>query len=351
MQNSHTLLKSHQLNATLTLKNKIVMAPMTRNVANDDLSPTNAMTEYYARRADAGLIITEGTIISPGARGYSNVPGIFTEQQINNWRLVTKAVHKNNGLIFLQIWHVGRVSHPTFLNGELPISASATTMTSRINRSEGLYHGASRAASLDEISGIIASYAQAAKNARAAGFDGVEIHGANGYLIDQFLHHHTNHRTDAYGETPENMARFALEVVQACGNAIGFDRVGLRISPGGYLHEIIGDTRDSLVFQYLLQQLNQLAIAYVHTGNFDDNTRFAELDHMTMTQFIRHHYQGTVIASGSYTPDTAEQGVEKGQFDLVAIGRPFIANPDLISRLQTGAIIKPYDAAMLTVLH
>lgn len=227
------------------------MAPMRRNVVHDDLAPSKAMAKYYGRRSDAGLIITEGTIIREDSRAYTNVPGIYTQDQIDGWKRATETVHEHEGKIFLQIWHVGRVSHPHFLNDELPIRPSETMMSSRVYRSEGLTHGKSRALTIDEIKGLIESYSIAAKNALNAGFDGVEIHGANGYLIDQFLHHHTNHRTDEYGSTPENMARFALEVTKACGSTIGFGKVGLRLSPGGYLNEIIGDKKDAKVFEFL----------------------------------------------------------------------------------------------------
>lgn len=340
------LLNKYKLNKIFTLKNKIIMAPMTRAKATDDLVPTDAMAEYYARRADAGLIITEGTVISPDGLGYKNVPGIFSDMQIKHWRKVTDRVHQQNGLIFSQIWHVGRVSHPNFLQGKLPISASETMMTGRLSRSD-LIHGKSRAATLPEIKELISLYARAAENAIKAGFDGVEIHAANGYLIDQFLHHHTNQRQDEYGGSPENMARFALEIVHVCGQAIGYERLGIRLSPGGYLNEIIGNSRDALVFQYLLEQLNKIPMAYVHTGNFDDAKKFKELNDMTMSEFLRKHYQGNLIASGSYTFHSAENGIKNNLFDLVAIGRPFIANPDLIKRFEMGKNLVPYDSSML----
>jgi N-ethylmaleimide reductase len=349
--NFDLLLSPFQLNKEIRLKNRIVMAPMTRNMANDDLSPTSLMKDYYTRRADAGLIITEGTIIRADAKGYSNVPGIFTNEHIDGWRQVTDSVHADSGHIFLQIWHLGRVSHPHFLNGQLPISASETIMTGRVNRAEGLNYGASRAATLNEIKDIIDSYAIAAKNAIEAGFDGVEIHGANGYLIDQFLHYYTNHRTDAYGGTPENMARFALDVVKACGEAIGYERVGIRLSPGAYLNEIIGDNRDALVFKYLLEQLNNIAIAYVHTGNFNDKALFAELNNQTMTSFIHSHYKGTLIACGSYDFAEGQDKIENNEFDLLGIGRPFIANPDLIHKLHNNEMIRSYGGEMLQSLY
>lgn len=344
------LLENYQLNAHLNLKNRIVMAPMTRNMADNDFVPIDDMAEYYARRADAGLIITEGTIIEPNARGYSNTPGIYTAKQIDGWKKVVDAVHAQNGLIFLQLWHVGRVSHPAFLNGNLPISASVTSMTGILPRSH-LPLGNSRAACVNEINEMVNSFAQAAENAIQAGFDGVEIHGANGYLIDQFLHYHTNQRDDVYGGCPENMARFPLEIVVACGEAIGFERVGLRISPGTYFNEIVGDERDSLVFKCLLERLNNLKIAYVHTGNDNDSVRFKELNNMTMTSFIRSHYEGNLIACGGYSFETAMQGITSNTFDLVAMGKPFIANPDLIRKAHVKAQLTAYHVNMLNTLY
>ena len=348
---SNLLLTEYKLNKFLTLKNRIIMAPMTRAKATNDLVPTEEMAEYYARRADAGLIVTEGTVIGPDALGHKNVPGIFTDEQIKHWRRVTDKVHQQQGLIFLQIWHVGRVSHPNFLNGKLPISPSETMMTSRISRSPGLTYGKSRAATLTEINELVMNYAKAAENAIKAGFDGVEIHGANGYLIDQFLHYHTNQRTDEYGGNPENMARFALDVVHACGQAIGYERVGLRLSPGGYLHEIVGDARDALVFQYLLEQLNKTQIAYLHTGNFNDTSIFNELNNLSMSDFMRKHYRGHLVACGSYTLESALAGIQNNLFDLVALGRPFIANPDLINKILFNKPLVQYDVSMLNTLN
>lgn len=341
----------YKLNPFISLKNKLVMAPMTRAKATDNLIPTEAMAAYYVRRAGAGLIVTEGTVISADALGHKNVPGIFNQEQIHHWRRVTDDVHRHQGLMFMQLWHVGRVSHPSFLSGCLPISASATTMTSKIVRSEGLHYGTSRAATTDEIYNLVRDYGLAAHNAREAGCDGVEIHGANGYLIDQFLHYCTNQRDDEYGGSVDNRARFALEVVHVCGQAIGYERVGLRLSPGAYLNEMVGDHRDALVFQYLLEQLNDLPIAYVHTGNFNDETRFAELNGMTMTKFIRQHYRGTVIACGGYSYERSLDGLSNKEFDLVAMGRPFIANPDLVECLRENKPLRQYDVSMLNQLY
>ena len=347
---NHELFEPYPLNRLLHLKNKIVMAPMTRAKASADFVPTPEMADYYARRADAGLIITEGTVINAEALGCRYVPGIFNENQITHWKKVTEKVHQNKGLIFLQIWHVGRVSHPDFLGGKLPMGPSASTLTGAVYRSPGLTYGPSRAATLAEIQQLIDAYAAAARNAVKAGFDGVEIHGANGYLVDQFLHHHTNQREDDYGGNVENMARFALDVVKACGEIIGYERVGIRLSPGAYLNQIVGDPRDAAVFQSLFGSLNQYPIAYVHVGNFDDTKTFAELNQMTMSAFIRSHYRNTLIGCGGYTVETAVQSIQNKTFDLISFGRPFIANPNLIHVLRNQGELQPYDNQMLDIL-
>lgn len=349
--NSSILFSEFRLNPLLTLKNRIIMAPMTRVKASVDFVPTSAMAEYYARRAEAGLIITEGTIIAKHGRGHDYVPGIFNPAQIRGWQQVTAAVHAREGLIFSQLWHVGRVSHPYFLDGELPISASESIMSGPINRAHELSFGKSRAAAIPEIQTIINYYREAAQNARAAGFDGIEIHGANGYLIDQFLHYDTNKRNDIYGGSPENMTRLCIEIVKACGAEIGYERVGLRISPAAYLNQITGDLRDKFVFINLLDQLNSLSIAYVHTGNFNDAQTHPELDNLNMTDFIRANYKGNLIACGSYSVDQAATNIAQHKFDLIALGRPFIANPDLIQRLKTNETLKNYDVSMLNELY
>ncbi len=251
----------------------------------------------------------------------------------------------------MQIWHVGRVSHPVFLDGALPLSASVTQMQARVRRSAGLNYGKSREATLADIERLLQNFADAAGRAIAAGFDGVEIHAANGYLIDQFLHYHTNLRQDAYGKDPQGMSRFALQVVTACGERVGYDRVGIRLSPGAYLHEMQGDTRDAAVFAYFLSELASLNLAYVHTGNFDDSVQFTELGEKTMTQFIREHYQGQVIASGGYDLARAAQGISANQFDLVSMGKPFIANPDLVHKLKHDHELTAYDSSMLETLN
>ena len=252
--------------------------------------------------------------------------------------------------MFLQLWHVGRVSHPDFLNGELPLSASATQMNGKMPRDPERHYGWSRAMSLDDIKQVIDDYATAASNAIKAGFDGVEIHGANGYLVDQFLHHHTNHRDDEYGGDTQRMTRFAIEVTQAVGETVGYDRTAIRLSPAAYINDMKEDPRDTAVQSHLLEQLNDLPIAYIHTGTFDDSVCYESLDGLSMTAFLRQYYQGNLIGCGSYSLESGKTAIEAKQFDLLAIGRPFIANPDLVVRYTSQHDLVTYDAAMLGTL-
>ena len=343
------LLSPIKLSDEITLKNRVVMAPMTRRFADNLGCPSPKAAGYYSKRSEAGLIVTEGTLISDDAIGYGNIPGIYSPQQISAWKDITQAVHNQDGKLFLQLWHCGRVSHPDYHKGKAPISASATQMKSKLGNS-GYDVGLSRAATLEEIDALIKDYGKAASNALAAGFDGVEIHGANGYLIDQFNHYCTNHRDDRYGGSPENMARFCLEVVKECGRQIGLGRVGLRISPAGHMSEITAHDDDKKVFIYLLEQLNSIPVCYVHTGNFDDSKKFPELENATMTNFIRRHYRSNVIASGGYQLKEANEFVNGGANNLVAFGRPFIANPDLIQLIKSNSSWKQYDPEMLKAL-
>jgi 2,4-dienoyl-CoA reductase-like NADH-dependent reductase (Old Yellow Enzyme family) len=346
------LFTSYQLNDTLTLQNRIVMAPLTRCKADNDLVPTPEIAAYYARRAEAGLIISEATIIRPDGQGYPNTPGIFNAAQITGWQQVTEQVHQNNGKLFLQLWHVGRVSHPVYLKGQLPIAPSAVPLKGVLRRSPspGLEYGVPRALGITEIPTVVQAYAQAASNAIKAGCDGVEIHGANGYLIDQFLHCHTNQRTDDYGGSPEKNVRFALEVLDAVIAQVGRDRVGLRLSPGIHVHIEEGYPQDVATFHYLLPEVDKRQIAYVHTGIFDDNTLFDYLGG-TATAFLRRHYKGTVIACGGYTPEKSRQALTQKKCNLVAIGRPFIANHNYVSKVKHGEPLKNFDDSLLATLY
>lgn len=343
------LLSPYKVSNKLELKNRVIMAPMTRRKAINNHTPNEIMVDYYAKRAGAGLIVTEGTLITQDAVGYGNIPGIFTNEHIRIWQKVTDAVHKKNGVIFLQLWHCGRVSHPVFHNGRLPISASATTANVALGSSDYMSSMA-RAATKSEIDSLVNDYATAALNAMKANFDGVEIHGANGYLVDQFLHYCSNQREDEYGTTAQNMSRFCLQIINACGQSIGLERVGLRLSPGGHMGSIITETRDQFVFSYLLNELNKIPIAYVHAGIFDDTMLFSGLGNKTTTAFLRENYLNTLIASGGYDFTSAEKGIQQGSFNLIALGRPFIANPDLIYRLKENKSLSPYNQKMLDVI-
>lgn len=342
------LFETYQLNETITLNNRILMAPLTRCMADAELVPTAEMVAYYARRADAGLIITEATIIRPDGQGYPNTPGIFTQSQIAGWRKVTDAVHAKGGKIFVQLWHTGRVAHPHFFGGGDVLAPSAQKIEGSVPRMRELTYVTPKPATLEDIQGLVRDYAKAAENAIEAGFDGVEIHGANGYLIDAFLHHDSNRRTDEYGGTPEKMSRFALEVVDAIIARIGKDRTGLRLSPGAYFN-MTTDSRDRAVFDYLLPELETRDIAFVHIGIFDDSMEFDYLGGRA-SSYVRAHYGKTLVGVGSYSAETASEAIAADKFDLIAIGRPFIANPDYIARVRDGLELVPYSDEMLATL-
>ncbi|MFT6987379.1 MAG: N-ethylmaleimide reductase, partial [Psychromonas sp.] len=263
------LFQPFALNKTINLNNRILMAPLTRCMADSELVPTQAMADYYSRRAEAGLIISEAVIIRPDGQGYPNTPGLFTTAQIEGWLKVTNAVHSNGGKIFAQLWHTGRVAHPHFFGDGDVIAPSALAVSGSVPRMRELTYQVPKAVTAQDIEQLVNDYAQAAANALAAGFDGVEIHGANGYLIDQFLHYDSNQRNDQYGNTPENMSRFALTVVDAVSARIGSQRTAIRVSPAAYFN-IKPDNRDRAVFDYLLNQLEKRDLAFLHIGIFDD---------------------------------------------------------------------------------
>lgn len=342
------LFESYKLNDAITLNNRILMAPLTRCMADAELVPTEDMVAYYARRAEAGLIITEATIIRPDGQGYPNTPGIFTQAQIAGWRKVTDAVHVNGGKIFVQLWHTGRVAHPHFFGGGDVLAPSAQKIEGSVPRMRELTYVTPKPATLEDIQGLVRDYAKAAENAMEAGFDGVEIHGANGYLIDAFLHHDSNRRTDEYGGSPANMARFALEVVDAVIARIGKDRTGLRLSPGAYFN-MATDSRDRAVFDYLLPELEKRDIAFVHIGIFDDSMEFDYLGGRA-SSYVRAHYGKTLVGVGSYSAQSASEAIAADKFDLIAIGRPFIANPDYVARVRASEELAPYSDEMLATL-
>jgi 2,4-dienoyl-CoA reductase-like NADH-dependent reductase (Old Yellow Enzyme family) len=342
------LLESFSLSPSITLKNRIIMAPLTRCFADNDLAPTDLVADYYARRADTGLIISEATIVTPEGQGYPNTPGIFSQKQIAKWKDVTDRVHQNGGKIFCQLWHVGRVSHPTYLEGKDPVAPSAVTLTGRVPRTEFEY-GTPRALEISEVYEIIEEFKQAALNAIQAGFDGVEIHGANGYLLDQFIHQHTNIRTDEFGGSLEARAKFTLDIVDQVIEAVGADKVGIRLSPGVYISQ--EHTKgDEETYAHILEKLNEKKIAYVHTGIFNDSTSFEYLGGSS-TSFLRKHFKGNVIASGSYNANSAADAIDNNKFDLIAIGRPLIANHDYVEKLTKSIELTEYNDSMLGELY
>jgi N-ethylmaleimide reductase len=322
----------------LHLKNRIVMAPMTRSRSDDAGVPPHYAADYYSQRADAGLIITEATNISGEARGYPRTPGIWTDAQIVAWSRVTGAVHRRDGKIFLQLWHTGRISHPDMHDGALPVAPSAIRPHGQIRVHEGMKDFVTpRALEISEIPRIVDDYRYAAVNAKLAGFDGVEIHSANNYLLEQFIRDSTNHRTDEYGGSIENRLRFPLEVVKAVIEVWGSDRVGIRISPATTTPgETPLDSETMATFGAYLSALSELGLLYVHDiEGVTQISREAEGD--VSFRALRESFSGAYIANNQYTLDLAEKTLAAGDADLFSIGRPFIANPDLVERLRVGA--------------
>jgi N-ethylmaleimide reductase len=331
----------------LLLRNRVVMAPLTRRRATDEHVPTDIMRIYYGQRASAGLIIAEATNISLQAVGYMNSPGIFTDEQTEAWKPITAEVRKNGGLIFLQLWHVGRVSHPLLQpNQQLPVSASAMKASGMINTPQGQKEMVvPRALEEAEIAGIINDYADAAKRAVAAGFDGVEIHGANGYLPDQFLHDGSNNRTDRYGGSIEKRCRFVLEVTEACCKAIGSDRTGIRLSPSGIVKDMF-DSDPAALYEHLITQLNRFNLAYLHLmepyAALDPPEKFTH--YITpVTPWFRKFFKGQVITNVGFDFDTGNMIIQQGHADMVAFGKLFISNPDLVERFTHGASLSYWD--------
>ncbi len=311
------------------LPNRIVMAPLTRSRAGAERIPNALMAEYYAQRATAGLIISEATSVDPMGVGYADTPGIWSQEQVEGWKLVTKAVHDAGGRILLQLWHVGRISDPVFLNGALPVAPSAIAPAGRVRlvRPERNYV-TPRALELREIPRIIESYRKGAENARAAGFDGVEIHGANGYLLDQFLQDKTNHRTDEYGGPIENRARLLLEATDAAISVWGADRVGVHLAPRGDASDM-GDSNPRATFTYVARELGKRRIAFICARESLGADRLGpELKAASGVAFI---------ANEKFTKETANQLLAAGEADAVAFGVPFLANPDLPHRFAIGA--------------
>lgn len=329
------LLEPYEL-GPLTLKNRVVMAPMTRSRAFERV-PGELHATYYAQRAGAGLIITEGTQVSELGAGYPFTPGIHTDAQVAGWRTVTDAVHAAGGHVFAQLWHVGRMSHPS-VHGQAPVAPSAIAPGEDIFTTEGMQPiPTPRELGVAEIAGVVEEFRHAAHQAKAAGFDGVEVHGANGYLIDQFLQTGSNQRTDEYGGSVANRVRFMLEVVEAVTDVWGPERVGIRLSPGGAFSGM-SDDDPADTFGYAIKSLDAYDLAYLHVVETSQTLPPVGLDHVGgPTALARSAFTGTIISAGEYQRDSAEAAVAEGRTDLVAFARPFIANPDLPERFRVDA--------------
>jgi N-ethylmaleimide reductase len=322
-----------------TLKNRIVMAPMTRSRAINNI-PNSLIAEFYSQRASAGLLITEGTSPSPNGLGYARIPGIFNAEQVNGWKLVTKAVHDKGGKIFIQLMHTGRVGHELNLpTGAKVIAPSAVKAAGQMwTDSQGMKdHPVPHALSAEELQATKAEYVQASKNAIQAGFDGVELHGANGYLLEQFISPISNQRTDNYGGSIENRSRFVLEVAQEVANAIGKDKTAIRLSPYGVFNDMPHYDEVDATYTYLAEQLNKIGIAYIHL--VDHSSQGAPEVPVKIKQMFRERFKNTLILSGGYSADRAEADLEAGAADLIAFGKPFISNPDLVERFKNGQAI------------
>jgi N-ethylmaleimide reductase len=343
MSKSSKLLEPFKL-GPITLSNRLVMAPLTRNRAVEGLVPSPFAAEYYAQRASAGLLITEASQVSQQGQGYQDTPGIYSKEQVAGWRKVTDRVHARGGRIFIQLWHVGRVSHNSLqLNGGRPVAPSAIRANGKtfvggafVDISEP------RALELSEIPGIIDSFKRAAANAVAAGFDGVELHGANGYLLDQFAKDGANKRTDAYGGSIENRARLMIEVAKAVTAEVGAERTGIRISPVTPANDI-SDSNPQPLFDHIVDQLSALKLVYIHVveGATGGPRDVAPFDYDS----LRKRFSGAYIANNGYDFELANKVLSSNQADLIAFGKLFLANPDLVERLKRSAPLNAPDKA------
>lgn len=338
-----TLLYSPAKLGRLTLQNRLVMSPLTRNRANGNI-PNDLMVEYYRQRAAAGLIITEGTSPSPNGLGYPRIPGVFSDAQVAGWKKVADAVHAKGAKIFMQLMHTGRIGHPLNLPaGAEVLAPSAVAAGGEIyTDAEGMKpHPTPKAMSEADIKTAVGEYVQAAKNAVAAGFDGVELHGANGYLLEQFIRPNSNRRIDAYGGGIENRARFVLEVAKAVIAAIGKDKVGIRLSPYGAFNDMPAYPEMAADYTYLAKELSALGLLYVHL--VDHSSMGAPTVPQSIKEMFRKEFKGALILSGGYDAARAEADLAAGRADLIAFGRPFLANPDIVERWKKGAPVNAPD--------
>ncbi len=327
----------------ITLNNRLVMAPMTRSRCAGNV-PGPIVATYYGQRASAGLIVTEGTTPSPNGLGYARIPGIYSPEQVAGWKGVTSAVHAKNGRIFLQMMHTGRIGHPENLpKGAEMVAPSAVAAAGKMwTDTKGMQpHPAPREMTLDDIRKAIDEFATGAKNAVAAGFDGIELHSANGYLLEQFINPGSNRRTDAYGGSIEKRSRFALEVAAACASAIGKEKVGIRLSPYGVFNDIAPFPEVDAAFTFLAKELGALGLVYLHVV---DHTSMGapKVDPATVDR-MRAAFKGATVLSGGYDVERANRDLAAGRGDLIAFGRAFLANPDLPERLKTGAKLAEAD--------
>lgn len=317
----------------ITLKNRVIMAPLTRCRADEGRVPNAMMAEYYQQRSSAGLILSEATSVTPMGVGYPDTPGIWSDEQVEGWKLVTNAVHKAGSRIFLQLWHVGRISDPMYLNGAKPVAPSAIRPAGHVSlvRPKKDYEEP-RALTINEIKEVVAAFRLGAENAKAAGFDGVLIHGANGYLLDQFLQDSTNQRDDEYGGSLENRARLMLEVTDACIDVWGKDKVAMHLAPRMDDHDM-GDSNREATFSYVAAELAKRGIAFISTREYSAED--------SITPQLKQVFGGTVIANEKFNKTEANSWLAQGKADAIAFGVPFIANPDLPKRLELDAPLNP----------
>ncbi len=320
----------------ITLKNRVIMAPLTRSRASEGRVPNALMAKYYEQRATAGLILSEATAVTPHGVGYADTPGLWSDEQVEGWKQITAAVHAKGGVIFAQLWHVGRISDPSFLNGEPPVAPSAIAASGHVSllRPQRPYP-VPRALETGEIASIVAAYKKAAENAKKAGFDGVEIHGANGYLLDQFLQSKTNQRTDNYGGSVENRARLMLEVTDAAIAVWGANRVGMHLAPRRDSHDM-GDDNPAETFGYVARELGKRKIAFIFTRE--------ALGEDSLSPLMKKEFGGVFIANEKMDKVVAQQLLDSGKADAIAFGKDYISNPDLVERLQTGAPLNQWNA-------
>lgn len=339
-----TLFDPIQLGA-VAAPNRILMAPLTRGRSSRAHVPSALMPTYYAQRAGAGLIISEATGISQEGLGWPFAPGLWSDEQTEAWKPVTEAVHKAGGRIFAQLWHMGRLVHPSFLDGAAPVSSSATTAPFKAHTYDGKQpYAEARALETDEIARVLDDYARAARNAKAAGFDGVQIHAANGYLIDQFLRDNANFRTDRYGGSPENRIRLLREVTETVAGVIGADRTAVRLSPNGN-SQGVEDSDPGTVFPLAAKALSEIGIAFLELRELSPTGTFGASEQPKVSPLIRPAFSGPLVLNQDYDAESAQADLDSGIADAISFGRPFISNPDLVDRLRTGAALAPDDMA------